>query len=91
LPTHAKPHEPSSKTCGSRPLPRGAADTAVLIVSELVTNALRHGGGTCTLELTAHPDTIEVAVHDPGSQAPHMRTPDLYCGTGEAVCARLIR
>lgn len=42
-----------------------AADTVVLVVSELVTNALRHGGGTCTLELTAHPDTIEVAVHDP--------------------------
>ena len=31
-----------------------AADTVVLVVSELVTNALRHGGGTCTLDLTAH-------------------------------------
>jgi anti-sigma regulatory factor (Ser/Thr protein kinase) len=59
-----------------------AADTVVLVVSELVTNALRHGGGTCTLELTAHQDTIEVAVHDPDSQVPHMRTPDLRCGTG---------
>ncbi|GAP50570.1 ATP-binding protein [Streptomyces azureus] len=34
---------------------RDAADTVVLVVSELVTNALRHGGGRCTLELTAHP------------------------------------
>ena len=34
----------------------------VLVVSELVTNALRHGGGTYTLRLTAHPDLIEVAV-----------------------------
>lgn len=59
-----------------------AADTVVLVVSELVTNALRHGGGTCTLELTAHPDTIEVVVHDPSRHAPRMRTPDLNGGTG---------
>ncbi|WP_405784222.1 ATP-binding protein [Streptomyces sp. NBC_01378] len=58
------------------------ADTVVLVVSELITNALRHGGGTCTLDLTAHPDTIEVAVHDPSRHVPRMRTPDLNDGTG---------
>ncbi|MEV6545227.1 ATP-binding protein [Streptomyces sp. NPDC051665] len=64
------------------PIAAEAADTVVLIVSELVTNALRHGGGTCTLNLTAHPDSIEVAVHDHSPQAPRMRTPDLNDGTG---------
>ncbi|MFD9545156.1 ATP-binding protein [Streptomyces sp. NPDC060022] len=59
-----------------------AADTVVLVVSELVTNALRHGGGTCTLNLTAHPDSIEVSVHDRSPQTPRMRTPDLNGGTG---------
>ncbi|MFC9537117.1 ATP-binding protein [Streptomyces sp. NPDC056975] len=59
-----------------------ASETVVLVVSELVTNALRHGGGTCTLDLTAHPDSIEAAVHDPSPQAPRMRTPDLNDGTG---------
>ncbi|MEV5681424.1 ATP-binding protein [Streptomyces sp. NPDC052179] len=59
-----------------------AADTVVLVVSELVTNALRHGGGTCTLNLTTHPDSIEVAVHDPSPHTPCMRTPDLTGGTG---------
>jgi anti-sigma regulatory factor (Ser/Thr protein kinase) len=59
-----------------------AADTVVLVVSELVTNALRHGGGRCILELTAHPDTIEVAVHDASRHVPRMRTPDLHGGTG---------
>lgn len=58
------------------------AETVVLVVSELVTNALRHGGGTCALDLTAHPDSIEVAVHDRSPQAPRMRTPDLNGGTG---------
>ncbi|HEY5833927.1 ATP-binding protein [Streptomyces sp.] len=57
------------------------ADTAVLVVSEPVTNALRHGGGAYTLHLTAHPDTIEVAVDDPSPQAPRLRTPDLNGGT----------
>ncbi|GGX40505.1 hypothetical protein GCM10010353_64800 [Streptomyces chryseus] len=59
-----------------------AADTVVLVVSELVTNALRHGGGTCALDLTAHPDSIEVAVHDRSPRAPSMGTPDLVRGTG---------
>ncbi|MFD4829376.1 ATP-binding protein [Streptomyces uncialis] len=59
-----------------------AADTVVLVVSELVTNALRHGGGACTLDLTAYPDSTEVAVHDPNPQLPRMRTPDRDGGTG---------
>ncbi|MFD9271173.1 ATP-binding protein [Streptomyces goshikiensis] len=58
------------------------ADTVVLVVSELVTNALRHGGGAYTLRLAAHPGTIEVAVEDPSPWPPRMRTPDLVDGTG---------
>ncbi|MEV4947901.1 ATP-binding protein [Streptomyces sp. NPDC053755] len=60
----------------------GAADAVILVVSELVTNALRHGGGTCALDLTAHPHGIEVAVRDPSPQVPLMRAPDLSGGTG---------
>jgi anti-sigma regulatory factor (Ser/Thr protein kinase) len=59
-----------------------AADTVALVVSELATNALRHGGGTYTLRLTAHPDLIEVAVDDPSPQAPRLRTPDMTGATG---------
>ncbi|WP_369187980.1 ATP-binding protein [Streptomyces sp. R08] len=65
-----------------RPLAAEGADTVVLVVSELVTNALRHGGGSCTLELTAHQDSIEVTVHDDSPKVPLMRTPDLNGGTG---------
>ncbi|MEI7030557.1 ATP-binding protein [Streptomyces pratensis] len=59
-----------------------AADAVVLVVSELTTNALRHGGGTFTLRLTAHVDSIEVAVHDPSPQMPRTRAPDLTGATG---------
>jgi anti-sigma regulatory factor (Ser/Thr protein kinase) len=50
------------------------ADSVILVLSELVTNVLRHCGGTCTLRLTAHPDTIEVAVDDTSPREPRMRT-----------------
>jgi anti-sigma regulatory factor (Ser/Thr protein kinase) len=63
-------------------LASGPADTVVLVVSELVTNALRHGGGPCALSLAARPDGIEVAVRDRSPHAPRMRTPDLDVGTG---------
>ncbi len=59
-----------------------AADTIVLVVSELVTNALRHAGGTCSLRLVAHRDSVEVAVTDPSRRPPRLRTPDLNGGTG---------
>ncbi|MEU9032599.1 ATP-binding protein [Streptomyces sp. NPDC048383] len=61
---------------------REQADTVVLVVSELVTNALRHGGGAYVLRLAAHSGAIEVAVEDPSPRMPRARTPDLVDGTG---------
>ncbi|GAA1522116.1 ATP-binding protein [Streptomyces albidochromogenes] len=58
------------------------ADTLVLVVSELVTNALRHGGGRYTLELSAGPDTVSVAVSDPSPTPPREVAPDLNGGSG---------
>ncbi|ROR00394.1 histidine kinase-like protein [Streptomyces sp. 2132.2] len=59
-----------------------AADGVVLVVSELVTNAVRHGGGTYALRLSARPGSIEVAVEDPSPHLPRKRVPDLRHGTG---------
>ncbi|MGW7194590.1 ATP-binding protein [Streptomyces chryseus] len=58
------------------------ADTLVLVVSELVTNALRHGGGRYTLELSAGPDTVSASVSDPSPTAPREVAPDLNGGSG---------
>ncbi|MGY5127855.1 ATP-binding protein [Streptomyces nigrescens] len=57
-------------------------DTFLLVVSELATNALRHGGGRYTLQLFAGPDTLTAAVSDLSSAAPRERTPDLNGGGG---------
>ncbi|MBM7437799.1 ATP-binding protein [Streptomyces sp. HB132] len=58
------------------------ADTLVLVVSELATNALRHGGGRFTLRLSAGPGTVTAAVSDPSPARPRGRTPDLDGATG---------
>ncbi|MFI0817314.1 ATP-binding protein [Streptomyces sp. NPDC021098] len=68
---------------GLTPAPHSdVVDAILLVVSELATNALRHGGGRYTLELSAGPDTVTVAVSDPNPAAPRARPPDLMTGTG---------
>ncbi|MEN8655585.1 ATP-binding protein [Streptomyces sp. 21So2-11] len=70
-------------TDGLNPAPGpDMADTLVLVVSELVTNALRHGSGHYTLKLSAGPGTVTAAVSDPSPVHPRERTPDLNGGTG---------
>lgn len=73
------------------------ADAVVLVVSELVTNAVRHAGGaTCCLRLSARPEAIALSVSDSSPVLPRPRTPDMagegggfgwsmVCGIAEAV------
>jgi anti-sigma regulatory factor (Ser/Thr protein kinase) len=44
----------------------GRRDDAGLMVSELVTNALRHGDGIVTVRIAAGPDALRVEVTDEG-------------------------
>ncbi|MEU9097347.1 ATP-binding protein [Streptomyces sp. NPDC048361] len=57
-------------------------ETLALVVSELTTNALRHGGGRYTLRLQATADWVDVAVSDVSPMLPRERTPDLHGGAG---------
>ncbi|MEV0097416.1 ATP-binding protein [Streptomyces sp. NPDC050738] len=60
-----------------------SVDNAVLVVSELVTNALRHAGGLTALRLAADRSTLEITVRDPSHMPPRERSPDLNgCGGG---------
>jgi anti-sigma regulatory factor (Ser/Thr protein kinase) len=52
-----------------------AAETVLLVVSELVTNALRHGSGVRDFRLRAGSDAITVEVGDATSLLPRDRTP----------------
>ncbi|WP_438453089.1 ATP-binding protein [Streptomyces asiaticus] len=58
------------------------AETLTLVVSELATNALRHGGGHYTLHLSATADAVNVAVSDLNPTPPRERCPGLNDDTG---------
>ncbi|MET8331349.1 ATP-binding SpoIIE family protein phosphatase [Streptomyces sp. NPDC005181] len=47
--------------------------TTELVVSELVTNAIRYGGGDATLRLILYSDKLICEVSDPSSTAPHLK------------------
>lgn len=67
-------------------------EQAALIVSELVTNAVRHGGGRLSLAAEAHDGRVLLAVADSSSVAPRQRIPNDSGGRGltviEALSAR---
>lgn len=48
-------------------------DDATLIVSELVTNALRYGGGSTVLRATITDHAVHIAVSDSGGGVPEVR------------------
>lgn len=48
-------------------------ETAVLLVSELVTNAIRHAGGPCALVVSLDDHVVEFSVQDGTSQLPMPR------------------
>ncbi|MFD4138251.1 MULTISPECIES: ATP-binding protein [unclassified Streptomyces] len=57
-------------------------DAVLLVVSELVANAVRHTAGWWRLHLTAGADTLVVAMEDSSPQPPVARRPDLGGGGG---------
>ncbi|MFF9066656.1 ATP-binding protein [Streptomyces sp. NPDC014891] len=59
-----------------RPLPCDRVDLAKLVVSELVTNAVRHAPGPCRLLLELREDLLEVSVFDRAAAAPVPRGHD---------------
>lgn len=74
-------------------LPRDVVDDAQLLVSELVTNAVRHGRTTITLRVRSAPPGIGVAVADDGDtfaeSQPTLPAADATDGRGLAIVAAL--
>ena len=57
-------------------------DATAVVVSELVTNAVLHGGGCVALQLEADDDQVIVSVADGSSVVPRRRAPDSAGGRG---------
>jgi anti-sigma regulatory factor (Ser/Thr protein kinase) len=52
------------------------------MVSELVTNAIRHAGGVLEVRFSSTPASLHVAVDDASSALPRLRQPDWTGRTG---------
>ncbi|MFJ9646383.1 ATP-binding protein [Streptomyces sp. NPDC101206] len=63
-------------------VPAALWDAALLVTSELVTNAVRHTPGPCSLDASWSQDGIDISVTDPSPEAPHSRPTALMEGTG---------
>ncbi len=75
----------------SRAAGRTFHDDVLLVVSELVSNAVRHAPGPFVLELGLVPGGIEIAVRDTSSRPPRSRTPDRTGGRGWSIVQTLAR
>ncbi|MFE9813363.1 ATP-binding protein [Streptomyces sp. NPDC005227] len=58
------------------PVSRRAMDIVQLVVSELLTNAFRHGSGRCRLDLNVVGGCVRVAVWDASTVLPMPQAPD---------------
>lgn len=56
--------------CRAAQLPEDITDTAALLVSELVTNAIVHGRSSAIVEVHRPADTLRVAVRDDNPELP---------------------
>ncbi|WP_243060132.1 ATP-binding protein [Nocardioides sp. SR21] len=59
--------------CASADMPADTTDTALLLVSEVVTNAVNHGRGRPVLDVQVAPDRLSVSVSDSAPGAPEVR------------------
>lgn len=64
-------------------------DDVLLVVSELVTNAVRHAPGPLIFRLTLLRDRIEIIVRDTGHRIPYARTPGPDGGRGWPIIQTL--
>jgi anti-sigma regulatory factor (Ser/Thr protein kinase) len=55
--------------------PEHVLEAALLVVSEAVTNAVRHGSGRIQLCVAADDRTVRIEVTDEGAQLPRRRSP----------------
>ncbi|HJR89308.1 MAG TPA: ATP-binding protein [Aeromicrobium sp.] len=60
-------------------------DLATLLITELVSNAIRHVPGTCAVELTRRGDALRMAVVDTGPGVPNLQSPGLSAFGGRGL------
>lgn len=67
---------------GGRPVPEAVRDAALLVASELVTNAVKYASGPCGFDVGWSADGLDIAVTDSSPTAPRARRADATGATG---------
>jgi len=62
-------------TCDEALVAPPITETALLLVSEVVTNAIVHGAGPPLLSVDVHPSVLRVTVTDDGAGTPQVQQP----------------
>ena len=70
--------------CGED-IPLDQVDDATLVVSELVTNATRHGRSSCRLQLSVRRGEVTVTVHDNSPQRPRLQPQETLAEDGRGI------
>ena len=63
----------------------GILDDTLLVVSELVTNAVTHAASQCRLELRLSNEVLRVEAHDVGGGSPEPQSLDLHRDSGRGL------
>ncbi|WTQ62191.1 ATP-binding protein [Streptomyces sp. NBC_00158] len=67
---------------GGRPVPEAVQDAALLVASELVTNAVKYASGPCGFDVGWSADGLDIDVTDSSPTAPRARRADPTGATG---------
>lgn len=73
------------RTCTDAGLERDVCETAVLLTSETVTNAIIHGRSEVRLAITAGPNGVRVEVGDDNSRRPVLQADDQQALDGRGL------
>ena len=71
--------------CASADLSQDTCDTALLLATELVTNAIEHGGAPAVLDASIQDQAVRVAVDDTSSFAPEPRVASEFDERGRGL------
>lgn len=90
--TYELPSQPSSARLARR-LARGAmggcaepvVETAELLITELISNAVRHAASPPVMRIDVESGTVRVAVSDTSPKTPDVRQPDLEAEGGRGL------
>jgi anti-sigma regulatory factor (Ser/Thr protein kinase) len=71
--------------CADAEMPEQATETALLLVSEVVTNAISHGDGQPVIDIDVQPDRMRVSVTDEAEDSPRVQHPEALTEHGRGM------